>query len=145
MKKGVRIGQLAGACGVSPDTIRFYERKGLLPEPRRTGAGHRVYDETAVQRVQFIRRAHEIGLTLADTQELIRTRERGLPLCRPLTERLRTRLRAVEQKVEEMAATRRVLAENLDRCEDAGGRNCPVVHFLERGSEGAPDPSSAEV
>jgi DNA-binding transcriptional MerR regulator len=142
MKKGVRIGQLAADCGVTPDTIRFYERKGLLPQPRRTGAGHRVYDDAAVQRVRFIRRSHEMGLSLADVQELLRTRDRGVALCRPLAERLRARLRAVEQKLGELTATRRVLAENLERCGNAEGRACPVVEFLENGPADARDPRS---
>jgi MerR family mercuric resistance operon transcriptional regulator len=134
MKKGVRIGELAGACGVSPDTIRFYERKGLLPQPRRTGAGHRIYDDSAPGRVMFIRRAHEIGLSLADVHELLRLRERGHSLCGPLAERLAARLTAVEQKLDELTQTRRVLKENIERCDESGRDSCPVVEFIENRS-----------
>jgi MerR family mercuric resistance operon transcriptional regulator len=135
MKKGVRIGQVAAACGVSPDTIRFYERRGLLPQPRRTGAGHRVYDDSSVERVRFIRRAHEIGLSLADVQALLRLRDRKQGMCRALGERLQAQLGAVERKLEALAATRRVLARNLARCEESTEGSCPVVEFLESGSE----------
>jgi DNA-binding transcriptional MerR regulator len=133
MKKGTRIGELAAACGVTPDTIRFYERKGLLPQPRRTGAGHRVYDDSAVNRLKFIRRSHEIGLSLADVQTLMRTREQGSSMCRALGERLRARLQAVDQKLDELSTTRRALVDTIELCDGSGGPTCPVVEYLEHG------------
>jgi MerR family mercuric resistance operon transcriptional regulator len=136
MKKGVRIGELAAACGVTPDTVRFYERKGLLPQPRRTGAGHRVYDyEAAVERLKFIRRAHEIGLSLADVQTLARTRANGQSLCRVLGERLRARLQVVDDKLQELSHTRTALEKSIELCENGGNHSCPMVEYLERGTE----------
>lgn len=133
MKKGVRIGQLAALCGVSTDTIRFYEREGLLPQARRDGAGHRIYDDDAEQRVRFIRRAHALGLRLADIQELTRIR-RTHPneLCAWLQTRLLARLEAVTQQIVDLTNTRGELAKSLDRCRRRPPQlGCSLVAFLE--------------
>src|SRR5258708_38101866 len=79
MIEGIRIGELAERAGVSRDTVRFYERKGLLPRPRRTASQYRVYDEETAARLHFIRRGQEIGLTLEDIRELLRLHELKTP------------------------------------------------------------------
>ena len=66
LSEGLRIGELSERCGVSPDTVRFYEREGLLPRPRRTASRYRVCDEEDEGRLRFIRRAQALGLTLDD-------------------------------------------------------------------------------
>src|SRR5258708_13610793 len=71
MIEGLRIGELAERAGVSRDAVRFYERKGLLPRPRRTASQYRVYDEETAARLHFIRRGQEIWLTLPDIQTLL--------------------------------------------------------------------------
>ena len=68
----LKIGQLARAAGVNVETIRYYERRGLLPEPPRTRSGYREYPESDVARLGFIRRAQELGFTLKEVKELIR-------------------------------------------------------------------------
>src|SRR5260370_24352878 len=78
MIEGVRIGELAERAGVSRDTVRFYERKGLLPRPRRIAAQYRVYDEETAARLHFIP-GQEIGLTLDDIRELLRLHELQTP------------------------------------------------------------------
>src|SRR5437588_12984334 len=75
MDNGIKIGELASRCGVSRDTLRFYERLGLLRTPRRTAARHRLYDREAAVRLRFIRGAQRLGLTLEDISELLRIRE----------------------------------------------------------------------
>ena len=77
MTDRIRIGELAEEAGVSRDTIRFYERAGLLPKPRRTATRHRVYDHDVAQQIRFIRRAQDLGLTLDDIRQLIELREAG--------------------------------------------------------------------
>jgi len=75
MNNGIKIGELAARYGVSRDTVRFYERPGLLRTPRRTAARHRRYDREAVVRLRFIRGAQQLGLTLDDIRQLLRLRE----------------------------------------------------------------------
>src|SRR4051812_19504643 len=89
----LKIGELATRCGVSPDTIRFYEREKLLPSPRRTASRYRVYGRDDQERVRFIRQAQTIGLTLHDIRELVRQQRLHTPHeCRQVAELLRERI-----------------------------------------------------
>ena len=133
MRDGLKIGELATRCGVSRDTVRFYEREGLLPRPRRTASQYRVYGEADAGRLLFIRRAQAIGLTLDDIRELIRFEELRTPgECRRVAGLLRQRIEAIDRKLVELKAFRRQLAEGLQRCESAEGEACPVVLDLAR-------------
>jgi DNA-binding transcriptional MerR regulator len=102
------VSKLANEVGTSADTLRYYERIGLLPEPARSPAGYRLYEQEAVERVRFIKRGQRFGLRLEEIGELLSIRERGLCPCG------RTR-RMLEDKVaeltEEMAALRRLRDE----------------------------------
>ena len=130
MKDGLTIGALASRCGVSRDTVRFYERERLLPVPRRTASGYRLYGEEDAGRVRFIRRAQAMGLTLDDVRELLRVQTLKTPeQCRRVGARLRSRIQAVEEKITQLRAFREELLRNLRRCERAEGEAscCPVV------------------
>lgn len=72
---GLRIGDVARQGGVNLQTIRYYEREGLLPEPPRLASGYRVFPESAVRRVRFIKRAQELGFSLAEIRDLLSLRE----------------------------------------------------------------------
>jgi DNA-binding transcriptional MerR regulator len=120
------VSKLAGEVGTSSDTLRYYERIGLLPEPSRSPAGYRLYGAEAVERVRFIKRAQRFGLRLEEIGELLAIRERGLCPCG------RTR-RMLEEKVSgltvEMAALQRLrddiqemLDERLPAAEEEGWR-----------------------
>jgi len=128
MGAGLKIGELASRCGVSRDTIRFYEREGLLPRPRRTPSQYRIYSDQDARRLLFIRRAQALGLTLDDIWELVRHEQLRTPgQCRRVASLLRQRIEAIDQKLSEIKAFRRQLAESLERCEKADGDACPVV------------------
>ena len=130
MRDGLTIGELANRCQVSRDTVRFYERKRLLPTPRRTGAGYRLYSENDASRVRFIRRAQTMGLTLEDVSELLRAQTLTTPeQCKRVATRLRARIEAVDEKLAELRDFRGELMRNLRRCEKAGAEPscCPVV------------------
>lgn len=129
----LRIGELAARCGVSPDTIRYYEREKLLPRPRRTPSRYRVYDEKDEDRVRFIRQAQSIGLSLDNIRELARERELHTPSeCRHVAELLRERIAVLDRKIAELRAFRRRLAESLARCESARTATCPVILDLSK-------------
>jgi MerR family copper efflux transcriptional regulator len=135
--EGLKIGELAGRCGVSRDTIRFYEREGLLPRPRRTASQYRVYDDAAENRVRFIRRAQQMGLSLNDVRELLRLQALKTPEeCHRVAERLRARIEAVDRQIEALRAFRRQLAQNLERCERATSESCPVILDMALGEVG---------
>jgi MerR family mercuric resistance operon transcriptional regulator len=139
VNQGLKIGDLADRSGFSRDTLRFYERVGLLPPPRRTAAGHRVYDEEVLERLGFIRRSQEMGLTLDDIRALLKVQE--LPereVCQQVADRLRIRLGAIEQQLSTLEGFRRRLAESISLCEHNTSTACPVI---ERLLEGGPEAS----
>lgn len=135
----LRIGELATRCGVTPDTIRFYEREKLLPRARRTASRYRVYDGSDEDRVRFIRQAQAIGLTLEAIRELVREQRLHTPgECRRVAGLLRERIDALDRKISELRSFRRRLAESLARCETADGASCPVVVDLARPAHARP-------
>lgn len=101
------VSKLADQAGTSPDTLRYYERIGLLPEPDRSASGYRLYDEGAVERVRFIKQAQRFGLRLDEIGELLDIRQRGLCPCG------RTR-RLLEEKVAELDEEMAALAQLRD-------------------------------
>jgi DNA-binding transcriptional MerR regulator len=92
----LRIGELARRAGTSPDTLRHYERVGVLPAPRRAANGYRVYPESAVQRVVLVKRALAIGFTLDELRSILAERDRGGAPCREVRALAARKLSALE-------------------------------------------------
>jgi DNA-binding transcriptional MerR regulator len=129
----LKIGELAARCGVSPDTIRFYEREKLLPRPRRTASRYRTYVAEDEDRVRFIRQAQAMGLTLQDIRELVSQQRLHTPdECRRVAGLLRERIGVLDRKIVELRSFRRRLADNLARCESVDSSACPVILDLSR-------------
>ncbi len=126
---GLRIGALAARAGTSADTVRYYERRGLLGPPQRTSSGYRVYQDEALRRLQFIRRAKRLGFSLDDIRGLLGLAEDGA--CRPLRRQvaalLRREIAICETKLTELAAFKATL-ETYHRLtvqgEDAPASRC---------------------
>jgi DNA-binding transcriptional MerR regulator len=104
--RGLRVAELADAVGVAPDTIRYYERAGLLPPPARTPAGYRAYDPGAVDRLRFIQGAQRLGLRLRDIRDLLAIRDTGVCPCEPAEQLLRRRLAELDAEMARLAALR---------------------------------------
>ena len=104
--RGLRVGELAEATGVAPDTIRYYERAGLLPPPARTPSGYRAYDSGAVDRLRFIQGAQRLGLRLRDIADLLAVRDTGVCPCEPAEQLLRRRLAELDDEMARLAALR---------------------------------------
>jgi DNA-binding transcriptional MerR regulator len=109
------IGRLATLAGVKPDTIRFYERTGLLPKPSRTASGYRVYDDAALNQVCFIRKAQSLGFSLDEIRRIISLRGRGRETCRCVITMAEATLAETETKLEELRKFRDTLTSNLIR------------------------------
>ncbi|HEX6077897.1 MAG TPA: heavy metal-responsive transcriptional regulator [Micromonosporaceae bacterium] len=103
---GLRVAEIADAVGVRPDTIRFYEREGLLPPPRRTPAGYRSYDNGALDRLRFIQGAQRLGLRLSDIRDLLAVRDTGSCPCEPAEQLLKRRLAELDAEMARLAALR---------------------------------------
>jgi DNA-binding transcriptional MerR regulator len=111
--RGMRVAQLAETVGLSPDTIRYYERAGLLPPPARTPGGYRAYDEAAVDRLRFIQGAQRLGLKLRDIVDLLAVRDTGVCPCEPAEELLRRRLAELDAEMARLAALREQMVAML--------------------------------
>jgi DNA-binding transcriptional MerR regulator len=124
---------VADASGVSTDTLRHYERLGLLPKIARTPAGYRRYAPAAVDRVLLIRRALSIGFSLEDLKRVLAVRDRGGAPCRNVRELVGERLDALERQIEELSRLReelRLLTERWDRVLETTPAGEPA-HLLE--------------
>ncbi len=109
------IGKLAALAGVTPDTLRFYERLSLLPAPPRTNGGFRLYDPSLVERIGFFRKAQALGLSLDEVREILRVADKGTPPCEHVRATLVRRLQDVDARIAELKSLRRTLAEALAR------------------------------
>ena len=108
------VSKLARRAGTSPDTLRYYERIGLLPEPERSPSGYRLYGEAAAERVQFIKRAQRFGLRLEEIGELLQVRERGLCPCGHTRRLLERRMAQLDKEMETLARLRADVSRMVD-------------------------------
>lgn len=120
---GLSVGQLASQAGVRTDTIRYYERTGLLPRPARTGGDHRRYGPADVDRLLFIRGAQRLGLRLAEIRDLIAVRDTGTCPCGPAGALLRAHLEETDRELAWLTALRAQLTTMLGGLD--GPSACP--------------------
>lgn len=125
------IGVLARKAGVGVDTIRYYEREGLLPEPRRRASGYRDYDAGAVAQLRFIRRAKNLGFSLDDIRELLAlSGDRGQGVA-GVKARAEERLADVGHRIRELRRVQRGLKQLIDACPGHGDlSHCPILKAL---------------
>ena len=139
------IGQLADTLGVPPETVRFYERRGLLPKPERASNGYRLYGEAAVHRLRFIRTAQAAGLTLAEIGIIIDIRDDGKAPCSHVGGLLETKLAEVRERQRHLAALEDELDQLVRRGRSLDPADCgddDICHMLTPLS-GLPDPLDA--
>lgn len=122
------IGRLASEAGVHVETIRYYQRRGLLAEPRRPAGGVRRYGDDAVTRLSFIRRAQEIGFTLEEIRQLIRISE--TPDCRSARDIAARKLGVVRTRLNDLERVRKALAALISQCDSGRRRSCPIIEAL---------------
>ena len=104
--RGLRVAELAAGVGVRADTIRYYEKAGLLPLTERTPNGYREYDSTAIDRLRFIRGAQRLGLRLTDIRELLAVRDTGECPCEPAEHLLTRRITEVDAEIARLSELR---------------------------------------
>ncbi|MEO8145221.1 MAG: MerR family transcriptional regulator [Betaproteobacteria bacterium] len=122
------IGRLAEAAGVHLETIRYYQRRGLLAEPKRPTGGIRRYGADAVARLGFIRRAQEVGFTLEEVKALLKLGE--TPSCRGARTLAAKKLELVESRLRDLTRMRGALADLIRQCDAGRERNCPIINSL---------------
>lgn len=127
------IGEVAKRAGVGVDTVRFYEREGLIDEPPRRPSGYRQYPPDTIQRVRFIRRAKELGFTLPEIQELISLRDGGNGRRRKDVLALaQAKMSDIDQRLAKLQAMRSALYALVETCACGEGRpTCPILEALD--------------
>ncbi|HAP77468.1 MAG TPA: hypothetical protein DCR14_15480 [Acidimicrobiaceae bacterium] len=113
----MKIGQVAEEAGVSVDTVRFYERRGVLPAPDRMPSGYRTYTPAAVQRIRLARRLQALGLTLDEVIGALHATDRGDVSCASERWRLEAVLDRIDAKIAELRSVRREVGRVLARCD----------------------------
>ena len=128
--RGLRIGEVARRSGVGVEALRFYERRGLLGRPARTESNYRVYDESVLERLDFIRRAQAVGFTLDEIGEILAESAGGRSPCRHVRELARRKLEELDARLAELRRHRRDLARTLADWDERGeeeGRVCGLI------------------
>lgn len=125
------IGQVAQAAGLGVETVRYYERRGLIPEPARSDAGYRLYTADAVRRLRFIVRAKLLGFTLQEVGELLSLRARPGAGCADVQAQAEAKIADIETRRAQLSAMKRALSELVSRCEaEASSDECPILDAL---------------
>lgn len=126
--KSMKIGEVAKLAGTGIETIRFYEREGVLLEPKRRPSGYRQYDEATVERLEYIRRAKELGFTLSEIKELL-SLSFAHSNCDHIRQRTEGRITDIENKIRSLQQMKRSLRKILERCQTKNSTDdCPLVH-----------------
>jgi MerR family transcriptional regulator, copper efflux regulator len=131
--ESLTIGQVARGADVGVETIRFYERQGLIPEPPRTNSGYREYPAETVDRLRFIQRAKELGFSLREIEELISLRLDEGARAADVRARAEAKLQDIEEKIHDLQRMRDTLLELTRACMAEGTTDeCPILRALIR-------------
>jgi MerR family transcriptional regulator, mercuric resistance operon regulatory protein len=130
-ESGFTRGDLARATGCNIETIRYYEKTGLLPDPPRTDAGYRIYSAAHATRLRFILRARELGFSMEDIRGLMGLEDGAAPTCAEVKERTERHLADVRAKIADLRRIEKVLSVTAARCSGEDVPDCPVLETLE--------------
>ncbi len=139
MKDGYQIGRVSDETGLSVDAIRFYEKQKLLDRPQRTEGGFRLFHREDIARIQYIRRAQQLGFSLGEIRELLILQQDNSEACSHVRDLLRAKVAAVRTKIKELSRLEAQLAGSLRNCqrnlkarENCERRGCPVLRTISR-------------
>lgn len=134
MMKPFTRAEAARKVGIGIETLRFYERKGLLPEPPRNDAGYRLYQHDTVSRLLFIRRAKELGFSLKEISELLFLRVNPTTTCGDVKKQAKAKIRGVQQRIRDLEKIKKALEKLAAACSGRGPRSeCPILEAFEAG------------
>ncbi|QUW23349.1 mercury resistance transcriptional regulator MerR1 [Sporosarcina sp. Marseille-Q4063] len=125
------IGELAEKCNVNKETIRYYERLGLIPKPSRTRSGYRIYTEQTVDRLKFIKRIQELGFTLNEIDKLLGVVDRDEAKCRDMYDFTVYKIEDIQRKIHDLQRIEQMLIDLKERCpENKDIYECPIIETL---------------
>ncbi len=129
-------GQLARKARVNVETIRYYERRGLVPAPPRRDSGYRQFSTDAVQRIRFIKRAQQLGFSLDEIEELLALRADGGSPCAEVRKQAEVKVADVEERIRSLKRIRNALRELIAACAEYGSTGeCPILTVISRPDE----------
>ena len=132
----LNIGQVAKETGITVETVRFYEKQGLIDAPQRTESGYRQYPLDTVKRIRFIQHAKDVGFTLKNIGELLALRQEPGTSCTDIKLRTTEKIEEVDQKIRELTRIREALARMVMKCTGSNEiSQCPILEELELGEE----------
>ena len=131
--KPLTIGQVAKRVEVGIETIRFYEREGVLEKPDRSASGYRLYGEDVIARLRFVGRAKELGFTLKEIRELLGLRVEPTTTCADVRIRAETKIGDIEEKIRTLKRMKRALVKLTKACSGSGPTSeCPILESIEK-------------
>jgi Hg(II)-responsive transcriptional regulator len=132
----MRTGQVADQAGVNVETLRYYERRGLLREPRRRESGYRIYGPEAVRAVRFIKRAQELGFSLDEVESLLELSEGGPESCDAAQRLALRRVAELDRRIADLQAMRDSLGRLLATCSlPRAERECPLMQSMQQAAD----------
>jgi len=128
---GLTIGDVAKQAKVRIETLRYYEREGLVASPPRSRSNYRLYPKDTVRRVQFIKRAQELGFSLKEIKELLALRVEPAAPCADVRTRALEKITTIEEKLRALKAMKHALTQLVDECPGQGAvTDCPILESL---------------
>lgn len=134
--KSLTIGKIAKETGVGVETVRFYEREGLLNQPARRPSGYRQYEPEAIARLRFIKQAQRLGFTLREIKELLALKLDPDATRKQVKERAIAKVADIEQRIEELKRMKKALSPLIVACDGKGSlEGCPILNAIEKPCE----------
>ena len=126
------IGQLAGGAGVGVETVRYYERRGLIPEPPRSPGGYRIYSPKEVARIRFIKRAQSLGFSLNEISDLLSLKVNPRSTCAQVKSSAQAKIEDIDRRIAALQEMRQALARLAAQCRGNGPSSaCPILEALD--------------
>ena len=130
----MKIGTVAKQSGIGIETIRFYEREGLIAVPNRGLSGYREYTEDVIVRLSFIRRAKDLGFSLKEIKELLSLKAKPISKCASVKKKANKKIEEIEEKITQLNAIKIALSDLVESCHsDSPTSDCPILDAFERG------------
>ena len=134
-----KIGELAKRAGLGAETVRYYEKVGVLPPAERAANGYRLYDESHLKRLAFVKRSRELGFSLERVRSLLSLADDKSSTCRSVRALAEEHLEDVRKKIADLQAMERVLAAAVAPCPGDGSTDCPILETLFSQEQAQPD------
>ena len=130
--KPLTIGKVSTQTGCNIETIRFYEREGILPKPQRTSGGHRIYNRTQIERIVFIRRCRELGFSMDEIRQLLSVVDQNNISCERVKEIAQHHLEDIALRIEDLRKMEYTLSELARQCSGMDVPDCPIIDALQK-------------